>query len=227
MGKAIFIYLALAIFIGEVFSQKFILPTYRPPTRPRRPILRRVRDVNDEPLWLNQGDIPRAPSTAEHPVLPPYIDDVKLDPNRRYARSAESIQDEGELVETPYYRVARDVNDEPLWLNQGDIPRAPSTADHPVLPPNIDDVKIDPLREHLRYARSYSTPSRGGHRASGTSRGGNRGHDTGATHPGYNRRNARSIRKESWYLPGLPTLPPFKPKPRPFIPYISNRKLYA
>nr|P85211.1 RecName: Full=Lebocin-like anionic peptide 1 [Galleria mellonella] len=40
----------------------------------------------DEPLWLYKGDnIERAPTTADHPILPSIIDDVKLDPNRRYA----------------------------------------------------------------------------------------------------------------------------------------------
>ncbi|CAF4937547.1 unnamed protein product [Pieris macdunnoughi] len=74
----------------EVSAQRFILPTYRPP--PRRPvIIRTVRDTECEhPKWLYQGDIPRAPATGDHPVLPHYIDDVKIDPNRRYARSLDS-----------------------------------------------------------------------------------------------------------------------------------------
>lgn len=82
--------LLLAVFLAEVNGQRFILPTYRPP--PRRPvIIRTVRDTErEQPKWLYQGDIPRAPATGDHPVLPQYIDDVKLDPNRRYARSLDS-----------------------------------------------------------------------------------------------------------------------------------------
>nr|AEO21919.1 lebocin-like protein [Pieris rapae] len=82
--------LLLAVFLAEVSAQRFILPTYRPP--PRRPvIIRTVRDTErEQPKWLYQGDIPRAPATGDHPVLPHYIDDVKIDPNRRCVRSLDS-----------------------------------------------------------------------------------------------------------------------------------------
>ncbi|XP_013188814.2 lebocin-4-like [Amyelois transitella] len=126
--------------VAESSCQRFVQPTFRPP--PRKPILiRKVRAASDdEPLWLYKGDnIDRAPSSADHPFLPQFTDDVKLDPNRRYARSLDS----------------------------------PSAK---------------------RGGGSHSTSS------------GSR--DTGATHPGHNRRNARSIR-----LPEQFTLPPFFPKP--------------
>nr|XP_034840296.1 lebocin-4-like [Maniola hyperantus] len=181
--------LVLTALVADTFGQRFIHPTYRPP--PRRPvIIRTVRDVSDQPLWLYQGDIPRAPASGDHPVLPTIIDDVKLDPNRRYAR---------------------DVNDQPLWLYQGDIPRAPATGDHPVLPTIIDDVKLDP---NQRYARSVDSPSArrsgGGSRSTGH-------HDTGRTHPGYNRRNARNVeftQRPGWPKP-RPTVGPVRPFPRP------------
>ncbi|XP_023940495.1 uncharacterized protein LOC112047586 [Bicyclus anynana] len=156
--------LFLVLCMEFAFGQHFIRPTWRPPPT-RRPFYRRIRDVsNQEPLWLYGGDVPRAPATGDHPVLPTYIDDVKLDPNRRYAR---------------------DVNDQPLWLFQDDnIPKAPTSGDHPVLPSIIDDVKLEP---NQRYARSVDSPS-----ARRSSRGQSKSsnHDTGRTHPGYNRRNA-------------------------------------
>lgn len=106
------------------------------------------------------------------------------------------------------YRVRRDVG-EPQWLYKGDdVQRAPATGDHPYLPPHIDDVKMDPNR---RYARSVDSPSakRGGgsHSTSSSSR------DTGATHPGYNRRNARSVHR--------PVIGP-SPFPRPSSPFNPN-----
>lgn len=49
---------------------------------------RNSRDINDEPLWLYKGDdVIRAPPSGEHPKIPTYIDDIRFDPNRRYARS--------------------------------------------------------------------------------------------------------------------------------------------
>ncbi|XP_050345648.1 uncharacterized protein LOC126770326 [Nymphalis io] len=113
----------------------------------------------------------------------------------------------------PIIRTARDTGDqEPLWLYQGDVPRAPATGDHPVLPTYIDDVKLDPNR---RYARSVDSPSArrsgGGHRTSSSSR------NTGPTHPGYNRRNARSISRNN-FMP-RPSMPrptgPYNPFPLP------------
>ncbi|VVD02011.1 unnamed protein product [Leptidea sinapis] len=125
MLKLIPLVILLAVFAAEVTSQKFILPTYRPP--PRKPIIiRTVRDTDgarDQPQWLYQGDIPRAPTTGDHPYLPPYIDDVQIDANRRYARSLDS----------------------------------PSSK---------------------RHGGSSNSRTRG---------------DNGATHPGYNRRNAREV----------------------------------
>ncbi|CAG4989104.1 unnamed protein product [Parnassius apollo] len=81
------------VIITETSCQRphIILPTYRPP--PQRPIIiRTVREVkNDEPLWLYKGDnIERAPATGDHPYLPPYIDDIRLDPHTRTARSFDS-----------------------------------------------------------------------------------------------------------------------------------------
>lgn len=114
------------------------------------------------------------------------------------------------------YRVRRDVG-EPQWLYKGeDVQRAPATGDHPYLPPHIDDIKLDP---DTRYARSVDSPSakRGGgsHSTSSGSR------DTGATHPGYNRRNARSLHipptHPLHFPPPTPTFPrpvnPFNPRP--------------
>lgn len=85
-------------------------------------------------------------------------------------------------------RTKRSADDEPLWLFRGDdIPRAPATGDHPVLPLIIDDIKLDP---NTRYARSLSTPSKyhgGSHTIS-------KGKEhTGPTHPGYNKRRVRSF----------------------------------
>lgn len=81
--------LCLIVCIDYALSQRFIRPTYRPP--PKRPIIRRVRDADQEPLWLNKDDnSPRAPASSDHPVLPSYIDDVKLDQHQRYARSVDS-----------------------------------------------------------------------------------------------------------------------------------------
>ncbi|KAH9629562.1 hypothetical protein HF086_008606 [Spodoptera exigua] len=112
-------------------------------------------------------------------------------------------------------RARRDA-DEPLWLYQGDIPRAPSSADHPVLPSIIDDIKLDPNR---RTARSLGTPSHVSH-GGGSRRSSSR--DTGATHPGYNRRNARSLHLPDYKFP-LPTLPPFNPRPTRY-PWDDNHR---
>ncbi|XP_030038995.2 lebocin-4 [Manduca sexta] len=115
-----------------------ILPTYKPPRTPSTVIIRTVREAGDKPLWLYQGDDhPRAPSSGDHPVLPSIIDDVKLDPNRRYARS---------------------VNE-------------PSSQEH-----------------HERFVRSFDSRSSRHHGGSHSTSSGSR--DTGATHPGYNRRNS-------------------------------------
>ncbi|KAJ0180612.1 hypothetical protein K1T71_004016 [Dendrolimus kikuchii] len=132
---------ALVLFIGECSCQHIIYPTYRPP--PQRPfVIRTARDTGrGEPQWLFQGDnIPKAPTAGEHPVLPSIIDDVKLNTDRRYARS----------LSTP----------------------------------------------------SVSRGARGGHTPTGS-------RDTGPTHPGYNRRNARDLGAFQWpSLPTSPTLPP-------------------
>ncbi|XP_075987163.1 lebocin-4-like [Anticarsia gemmatalis] len=109
-------------------------------------------------------------------------------------------------------RARRGADDQPLWLYQGDVPKAPSTGDHPFLPQYIDDIKLDP---HTRVARSYGTKSvsRGSNSRPSSSR------DTGPTHPGYNRRNARAIPVQ----PIWPTLPPFNPRlPDPRRPWDSN-----
>ncbi|CAH2990611.1 unnamed protein product [Chilo suppressalis] len=100
-------------------------------------------------------------------------------------------------------RFRRNVNDEPLWLYKGDdINRAPATGDHPYLPPYIDDVKLDPS---TRYARSVDSPSAkrgGGSHSTSSSRG-----STGPTHPGYNRRNARSLHTPTIFNSPSPTIP--------------------
>ncbi|KPI91575.1 Lebocin-1/2 [Papilio xuthus] len=90
MAKFLPILAILAVFVGEsLCGVRVIRPTYRPP--PQRPVIRTARQVNDEPLWLYRGDdVIKAPSTGEHPYLPPYIDDIKLDPNIRVARSFDS-----------------------------------------------------------------------------------------------------------------------------------------
>ncbi|XP_068629671.1 lebocin-3-like [Battus philenor] len=140
----------LAVILGDSLClAQFVRPTYRPP--PQRPITRRARQVNDEPLWLYQGDnIDRAPSTGDHPYLPSYIDDVKLDPHTRYARSFDS-------------------------------------------------------RSSKHSGGSHSTSS------------GSR--DTGATHPGYNRRNARSV----YYPKPFPVLSPTRPiTDRPRFPILAR-----
>ncbi|KAG6442722.1 lebocin-4 [Manduca sexta] len=142
MSKFISILCVVALLlIAETYcltsGVRIIQPTYRPP--PRRPVIyRAARDAGDEPLWLYQGDDhPRAPSSGDHPVLPSIIDDVKLDPNRRYARSVSE----------------------------------PSSQEH-----------------HDRFARSFDSRSSKHHGGSHSTSGGSR--DTGATHPGYNRRNS-------------------------------------
>ncbi|XP_026317867.1 lebocin-1/2-like [Hyposmocoma kahamanoa] len=111
-------------------------------------------------------------------------------------------------TQRPVIRTVRETNGEPLWLYNGnDVQRAPATGDHPYLPPVIDDIHLD---QNQRYARSVDSPSakRGGgsHRTSSSSR------NTGPTHPGYNRRNARNVhfsnRDSSW-----------PPQPSPYNPF--------
>ncbi|XP_049866657.1 lebocin-4-like [Pectinophora gossypiella] len=120
----------------------------------------------------------------------------------------------GPIIRT--VREARD--DEPLWLwNGDDIDRAPATGDHPVLPSVIDDINLDSNTRHVRSVDSPSARRHGGHSSSSGSR------DTGATHPGYNRRNARSIAPLD-FDPFRPTMPkpynPFRPRPgHPRGPY--------
>lgn len=166
MVKAIlFLGFIIAVYTAESSSQGFhiIRPTYRPP--PRRPIIiRTAREARDgEPLWLYQGnDFPKAPATGDHPVLPKIIDDIKIDPNRRYARS----------VDSPSARRAG-----------------------------------------------------GSHTISSSTK------NTGPTHPGYNRRNAREIRLPTLFDPlrPSPTFPrPFDPVfPRPGFPGSRPLPIYA
>lgn len=79
-------------------------------------------------------------------------------------------------------RIAREARD-PIRLFKDDNVNQ-LTSERPLI---YDDIKMDPSK---RYVRSLSTPGHG--RASGSSSSkGSRGHDTGATHPGYNRRSAR------------------------------------
>ncbi|KAG6442716.1 hypothetical protein O3G_MSEX002499 [Manduca sexta] len=78
---------ALVLLFGESLGQRFSQPTFKLP-QGRLTLSRKFRESGNEPLWLYQGDnIPKAPSTAEHPFLPSIIDDVKFNPDRRYARS--------------------------------------------------------------------------------------------------------------------------------------------
>ncbi|XP_049867574.1 lebocin-4-like [Pectinophora gossypiella] len=152
----------LAVLIADVTCQRYIFSTYRPPTRYQfiRPTYR-----------------------------PPYLRDQR-------------------------FRIAREAHDEPLWLWQGDnIDRAPATGDHPILPSVIDDIKLDPNRRHARSVDSPSARRHGGQSSSGGRR------DTGPTHPGYNRRNARSVALPDVdpYRQTLPIMPspydPFGPQP--------------
>lgn len=137
-----------AIIVVEASCQRYILPTYRPP-HTQRPILRTVRETKGEPLWLYNGDdVQRAPATGDHPYLPPVLDDVHLDQNKRYARSVDS----------------------PSAKRGG-----------------------------------------GSHRTSSGSR------NTGPTHPGHNRRNARSTYESSSGIRG--SVRPYDPSPyNPFGP---------
>ncbi|KPJ06168.1 Lebocin-1/2 [Papilio machaon] len=114
----------------------------------------------------------------------------------------------------PVIRMARQVNDEPLWLYRGDdVIKAPSTGEHPYLPSYIDDIKLDP---NIRVARSFD--SRSSKHSSGSHSTSNGSRDTGATHPGYNRRNARSIQTP----PLFPTLSPTRPRYPPFPIYVRS-----
>jgi hypothetical protein len=78
----------LLVFVAESIGQHIIYPTYRPPPQ-NPPVIRTARDVeHGAPQWLYGGDA--APAAGEYPYPPPvYFDDVKLDENRRYARSVE------------------------------------------------------------------------------------------------------------------------------------------
>ncbi|XP_028159200.1 lebocin-4-like [Ostrinia furnacalis] len=124
-----------------------------------------------------------AESAAQHIILPTY-----RPPPQRFPK---------------IYRVRRS---EPLRLTDVDPEPSPEPCDYPYVPPHLCGL-VDPYEyansAHLdvegssqqkpksRYARSVDSPSakRGGgsHSTSSGSR------DTGATHPGYNRRNARSL----------------------------------
>ncbi|XP_032513704.2 lebocin-1/2-like [Danaus plexippus] len=151
----------MLVLVADSLCQRIIYPTWRPP--PRRPvIIRTARSVsNDEPLWLYKGDdVIRAPASGDHPNLPSIIDDIKLDPDRRYARSVDS----------------------------------PSAK---------------------RSGGSHSPPSRN--------------HDTGRTHPGYNRRNTRDV-LPSFHLPNPYKPPLFRSLPgwsRPRTPIYASRKIIA
>ncbi|XP_052737828.1 uncharacterized protein LOC112047581 [Bicyclus anynana] len=99
--------LILAVLVTDCIGQRphLIFPTYRPPPQPRQPVIRTARDApSQEPLWLYQGDIPRAPSSADNGVLPQIIDDVRFNPDRRYARSVgPSSGSEHRLKRSPFF----------------------------------------------------------------------------------------------------------------------------
>ncbi|XP_026733457.1 lebocin-1/2-like [Trichoplusia ni] len=143
MSKYILVLCVLSAFlIAEATCQRIILPTYRPPPAPRRPVIMRARR------------------------------ELQLQP----------------------------VHGEETY-------------------PGFEEVsEVDHHGE--RVERSLGTPSRS--RGGGSSRPSS-SRDTGPTHPGYNRRNARSL--PSLRLPGRnfpipPTTPPFVPKPRRFPIYV-------
>ncbi|XP_049867602.1 lebocin-4-like [Pectinophora gossypiella] len=128
------------------------------------------------------------------------IADVTSQPYRYYRRR---YTPRVRVVRIRLVRVPREVRDEPQWLWQGDnIDRAPASGDHPILPSVIDDIKLDPNRRHARSVDSPSARRHGGQSSSGDRR------DTGPTHPGYNRRNARSVA-----LPDLDSYSPMLPLP--------------
>lgn len=99
-------------------------------------------------------------------------------------------------------RIAREAGVESLRFNGDDELTQLTTEDRP----SLLSVDMDPIR----HVRSLSTPSSGRRSGSSSSKG-STGHDTGPTHPGYNRRNTRSVT--------FPTLlPPFNPRPKPWNP---------
>jgi hypothetical protein len=75
----------LLVFVAESMGQHIIYPTYRPPPQ-NPPVIRTARDVEyGAPQWIYGEDI-----ATDYPYQPPfYIDDVKLEENRRYARSVD------------------------------------------------------------------------------------------------------------------------------------------
>lgn len=72
-----------AVLIIEASCQRYIFPTYRPPTQ-RPIIIRTVRETNGE-----GDDVQRTPVTGDHPNLPP-VRDFQLDQYQRYVRSVDS-----------------------------------------------------------------------------------------------------------------------------------------
>nr|O15946.1 RecName: Full=Lebocin-4; Short=Leb 4; Flags: Precursor [Bombyx mori]BAA22884.1 lebocin 4 [Bombyx mori] len=146
----------LVLFFAQASCQRFIQPTYRPPPT-RRPIIRTARQAGQEPLWLYQGDnIPRAPSTADHPILPSKIDDVKLDPNRRYVRSVTNPENNEASIESSHHTVDigldrpieshRNTRDLRFWNPREKLPL-------PTLPPfNPKPIYIDMGNRYRRHA---------------------------------------------------------------------------
>lgn len=172
MSRPILVLGALAVLcVVSTYSQHYIYPTYRPPPPPKYPIIRTARAVTDCPRHPRSVDAPAGmgssytswPSTTKKPLI---YDDIKIDPNRRYARS---LSAPGEAVREEH---GKKPFDERKWHR-------------PV-------VYLDGER---RKTRSLGTPKSG--RPSGSSSRGSGGHATGATHPGYNRRNTREVRDEN------------------------------
>nr|ACB45567.1 lebocin-like protein [Antheraea pernyi] len=103
--------IASVLFAQESSCLRFIQVTFRPP--PERPIvIRKLREAADEPLWLYKGeDNIHAPATGDHPSLPSIMDDVKLDPNRRYTRSVHPEHHHREVRSLPrnYVPIMRNI----------------------------------------------------------------------------------------------------------------------
>lgn len=109
---------------------------------------------------------------------------------------------------TPIIRTVRETND--VKYKGDDVHEVPASI-HPAVPSVIEDSRL--LDQNKRYARSLDSPSakRGGgsHKTTSGSR------NTGPTHPGYNRRNARSADLSRSNI-GDSVWPP---QPSPYNPY--------
>lgn len=106
MWKSSLIVAVLAAFVIDSSRCDFVWrPTCRPPLLPQRI----PRGTYDPPPYLYEGDIPKA-STADHPILPSIIDDVKFNPNKRTARSLST----SEVFHLPELRPSRTIEE---WVS--------------------------------------------------------------------------------------------------------------